>query len=122
VEVSWHHSTKGAGAGPLSWYTLFITSAYKQATYKQQLNPTHIHIHTFTFTQTMQRRAVTRTVALVSRPQQATMMLGARRLNTNSTSTGPVSTLNTLIETTKDSKEGTHWTSEIALPFHLPRP
>jgi hypothetical protein len=56
----------------------------------------------------MQRRAVTRTVALVSRPQQATMMLGARRLNTNSTSTGPVSTLNTLIETTKDSKEGTH--------------
>ena len=56
----------------------------------------------------MQRRALSRTVCLV-RPRQATISLGFRNLNinTNAASTSPVSTLNTLIETTKDSKEGT---------------
>lgn len=56
----------------------------------------------------MQRRALSRTVCLV-RPRQATISLGVRNLNinTNAASASPVSTLNTLIETTKDSKEGT---------------
>ncbi|ELR22355.1 uncharacterized protein ACA1_253410 [Acanthamoeba castellanii str. Neff] len=55
----------------------------------------------------MQRRALSRSVCLV-RPRQATISLGVRNLNinTNAASASPVSTLNTLIETTKDSKEG----------------